>query len=181
MLNELDVLRDVTERLDRLGIEFMLTGSMAMGFYSVPRMTRDLDLVVSLNVGDERLIFEHFEPDYYIPHSAVRSAIARRSMFNLIHQESVMKVDFVVLKESPFRVQEFARKRRVAVAGFETWVVSREDLILSKLVWAKDSRSELQLRDVAGLLKAECDFEYLAEQSARLNVAELYAEVRRAE
>jgi hypothetical protein len=178
MLNELDVLRDVTERLDRLGIEFMLTGSMAMVLYSVPRMTRDLDLVVSLKIGHERLIFEHFEPDYYIPHSAVRSAIARRSMFNLIHQESIMKVDFVVLKEAAFRVEEFARRRRVAIAGFETWVVSREDLILSKLVWAKDSRSELQLRDVANLLKAECDFEFLAEQAARLDVAKLYEEIR---
>lgn len=180
MLNELDVLRDVTERLDRLEIEFMLTGSVAMGFYSIPRMTRDLDLVVSLKVGDERRIFEHFEPDYYIPHSAVRSAIARRSMFNLIHQESVIKVDFVVLKEAAFRVEEFARRRRVAVAEFETWVVSREDLILSKLIWAKDSHSELQLRDVANLLRGDCDFDYLAEQVVRLDVAELYGEVRSA-
>ena len=181
MLNELDVLRDVTERLDRLGIAFMLTGSVAMGLYAAPRMTRDIDLVVSLKAGDEQRIFEHFEPDYYIPHSAVRSAISRRSMFNLIHQESIIKVDFIVLKEAVFRVEEFARRRRVTVAGFETWVVSREDLILSKLVWANVSRSELQLRDVASLLKAKCDFEYLGEQSARLNVAELYEEVRRAE
>jgi len=38
------------------------------------------------------------------------------------------------------------------MSGVKTWIVSREDLILSKLVWAKDSKSELQIRDIIDLI-----------------------------
>ncbi len=64
-------------------------------------------------------------------------------MFNLIHHASVIKVDCVVLKDEPYRQEEFARRREVIVGGFQTWIVSREDLILSKLYWARESKSEM--------------------------------------
>lgn len=40
---ELDIAADVTERLSHAGIQYMLTGSMAMNAYAQPRMTRDVD------------------------------------------------------------------------------------------------------------------------------------------
>ena len=69
-------------------------------------------------------------------------------MFNLIHNESVIKVDFVVRKSDSYRQEEFARRMTITLDDFQTWIVSREDLILSKLLWAKDSKSEMQQRDV---------------------------------
>ena len=175
--SDLDILRDISTRLDSAGIAFMLTGSVAMNQYAQPRMTRDIDIVVMLNDADAATIVNLFEADYYVPVATVSRAIARRSMFNLIHNESVFKVDFIVLKDDPYRQEEFARRRQVMIEDFQTWVVSREDLILSKLVWAKDSRSEMQLRDVKNLLRPDCEIVYLTSRAAQLGVAELLNEV----
>ena len=118
-----------------------------------------------------------FEQDYYVSPEAVVRAIAEQSIFNLIHHESVIKVDCIVLKNEPYRQEEFARRREIALGDFQTWIVSREDLILSKLYWAKDSRSEMQLRDVRNLLMPECEMDYLRSRAQMLGVDYLLNEV----
>lgn len=171
MLNELDILRDVSERLEGVGIAFMLTGSMAMNYYAEPRMTRDIDLVVELERSMAPTLLDIFSPDYYIAEEAVAEALRFRSMFNIIHSRSVIKVDFVVRKDSPFRRQEFRRRRRIDVDGFSTWIVSREDLILSKMEWMVAAfGSEIQRRDILNLLDGEYDQEYLRRWAEELNL-----------
>lgn len=170
--NELDVLRDVSQCLEGQGIEFMLTGSVAMNYYAQPRMTRDIDLVVALNDTQTEAFVRLFESDYYLDKRNVANAISRRGMFNLIHNETVIKVDFVVLKSDSYRQEEFARRRTITLGDFQTWIVSREDLILSKLLWAKDSKSEMQWRDVRNLLTPECDMTYLLSRAKFLGVIE---------
>ena len=177
MISELDVLRDVSQRLQAAGIRFMLTGSVAMSYYSEPRMTRDIDLVVELSTGDAALFLRIFEDDYYLDRQAVVSAIASASIFNLIHNESIIKVDCIVLKAEAYRQEEFARRKKLLIGDFETWIVSREDLILSKLYWARTSRSEMQLRDVRNLLEGDCDTDYLRTRAELLGVDALLAEV----
>src|SRR5260370_6778072 len=147
MQNELDIVRDVSQRLDGAGIAYMLTGSMAMNYYAQPRMTRDIDIVVALSLKDADTIIRVFTPDYYVSREAVSDSIARESLFNLIHQESIIKVDCIVRKGTPYRRAEFERRQRIAIENFNTWIASKEDLIVSKLYWARDSRSEQQLRD----------------------------------
>jgi hypothetical protein len=175
---ELDIVRDVSARLDRAGIAFMLTGSMAMNYYAVPRMTRDINLVLALDPGSAAVIAREFVPDYYVPHDAVRDAIENAGMFNLIHQESVIKVDCIVRKDAVYRRQEFDRRKQIAIEDFSTWIVSKEDLIISKLDWAKDSRSELQLRDVKNLLSTGYDEGYVALWTEKLGLASLWEECR---
>ena len=63
--------------------------------------------------------------------------------FNMIHNALVVKVDCVVRKDSEYRREEFARRRPVNIAGQQVYIVALEDLILSKLDWAKESRSQL--------------------------------------
>lgn len=140
MQSELDILRDVSSRLERCDIAYMLTGSMAMNYYAQPRMTRDIDLVVALALRDTDTVVRLFTPDYYVSRDAVSSSIAHESLFNLIHQESVIKVDCIVRKRSPYRRAEFDRRQRITIEDFSTWIMSKEDLIISKLDWAKDSR-----------------------------------------
>jgi predicted nucleotidyltransferase len=176
---ELDVLRDVSKKLTSRGVAFMLTGSMAMNYYAQPRMTRDIDLVVEVASEQVDLLMSLFEIEYYVDRHAVAKAIAHRSMFNLIHNETIIKLDCIVLKKDQYRQQEFARRRLISLGDFETWIVSREDLILSKLYWARDSNSELQLRDVKNLLTADCDMAYLHSCADDLGVKELLLEVLR--
>lgn len=177
MQNELDIVRDVSTRLEGAGIGYMLTGSMAMNYYAQPRMTRDIDVVVALRPADAARMVQLFSADYYVSREAVDSSIAHESLFNLIHNESVIKVDCIVRKRSEYRLAEFDRRQRIKIEDFETWIVSKEDLILSKLFWAKDSRSELQFRDVKNLISTGCDRDYIERWTQVLGIANLWQEV----
>ena len=178
MQNELDIVRDVSARLERAGLAYMLTGSMAMNYYAQPRMTRDIDLVVALTAQDTDTVVRLFTPDYYVSREAVSSSIAHESLFNLIHQESVIKVDCIVRKNSPYRRAEFERRQRISIENFSTWITSKEDLIISKLWWAKDSHSELQLRDVKNLAGTGCDHDYIGRWTRELGLLNLWQECK---
>lgn len=180
MLTELDVLRDVSLRLERAGVPFMLTGSMAMNYYAEPRMTRDIDMVVALNAINLPAIIPLFHPDYYVTEEGVAEAIRYKTMFNIIHIESVIKVDLIVQKSSPYRIEEFNRRRSISIDDFSTWIVSREDLILSKLDWLRQTNWDIQRRDIRNLLSGESDREYLRRWATELNLLDLFEEVLRA-
>ena len=91
-----------------------------------------------------------------------------------------MKVDFVVRKDTPYHREEFGRRRPGTVDGHTVWMVSAEDSILSKLLWAKDSRSELQLRDVRQLIAAQpnLDWAYVSRWAQQLGIADLLRQIR---
>jgi len=179
LLGELDVLRVVSQRLDTAGIEYMLTGSYALAYYATPRMTRDLDLVVALTDRDVDSISTIFSADFYVDADDVLTAIQSQRMFNLMHLGSGIKLDFIVRKTSEYRQVEFARRQRVDLGDVPLWITSREDLILSKLVWAKDSGSELQRRDARSLIDASVDRAYMQQWAHRLDVATDLAEIMR--
>jgi hypothetical protein len=177
MTGELAVLSIVSERLSAAQIPFMLTGSYAMAYYATPRMTRDIDLVVALTEDDVDRVVGAFAPDFYIDADDVRSAVTSLRLFNVMHFESGIKVDFIVRKGSEYRQVEFARRTPIELGGVRTWIASREDLILSKLVWARDTDSELQRRDVRALLEGAFDRAYLQHWAERLSVAQLLGEL----
>jgi hypothetical protein len=174
---ELDIVRDVSERLDRHGIPFMLTGSMAMNAYAEPRMTRDIDVVVQLDQKDAQRIVAAFAPDYYVDHEIVERALQNEGMFNVIHRQWVFKVDCIIRKSAPYRQEEFARRKRLSIGGHETWVVSKEDLIISKLCWGFDSRSKYQARDIVNLLRTGCDHGYVQKWAEELGVGSFLREI----
>jgi hypothetical protein len=177
MNEELETLRDITRRLEAAGIDYMLTGSMALNCYAQPRMTRDIDLVVAFFLNDTGRIAEVLGADYYVSPEAAREAVLQQSSFNAIHQRTLTKVDFMVRKHSDYRRHEFERRRRVRAGDMDLWVVSKEDLILSKLEWAKDSLSQRQLADVENLIASGCDVEYLQKWSAELNLTDMLTRV----
>jgi hypothetical protein len=179
MQNELDIVRDVSRRLEQGGLAYMLTGSMAMNYYAQPRMTRDIDIVVALTPKDADTVVRLFTPDYYASREAISSSIAHESLFNLIHQESVIKVDCIVRKNTPYRRAEFERRQRITIEDFSTWIASKEDLIISKLWWAKDSHSELQLRDVKNLIGTGCDAGYIARWTEELGLHSLWEQCQK--
>jgi hypothetical protein len=91
-------------------------------------------------------------------------------MFNLFHLSRLVKVDLIVRSDDDFQRHEFARRVRHELGGRSAWVISKEDLILSKLVWAAPSESAFQLRDVRKLLASGADEAYLRHWSATLGV-----------
>ena len=176
MLNEFDVIRDVTGKFAKAGIPYMLTGSLAMNYYSQPRMTRDIDFVVELSPKDVDKVFTLFKSDYYVDTSAISRAIAHEKLFNMIHNKAFIKVDCIIRKASDYRGTEFERRQEVSFQDARVWVVSKEDLIISKLHWARDSHSELQLRDVKNLLASGYDSVYLEQWTHKLELNALLRE-----
>jgi len=172
-MNEIDIVRDISQRFEQVGIAYMLTGSMAMNYYAQPRMTRDIDVVIAIEPEDVHRVAALFHPDYYVSEESIRESIVRESIFNLIHQDSVIKVDCIIRKRSEYRLVEFERRERISILDFTTFIVSKEDLIISKLFWAKDSHSEIQIGDVKNLLATGYDAAYLQRWTHELGLDNL--------
>ncbi len=97
-----------------------------------------------------------------------------------MHREALQKVDIIVRDDRDYEIEKFERRRLVDVDRQSMWMISPEDLVLSKLVWAKDSRSELQLRDVRSIIALQpgLDWPYMERWALRLTVATLLTEFR---
>lgn len=143
-------------------------------------MTRDIDIVVEIDAGDADRLAALFASDFLCEPEAVRDAAHRRGMFNIIHGESIVKVDFIVRKDLPYRLEEFGRRRAIDIGGNTVWIVSPEDRLLSKLHWATDSHSELQLTDARNVIACvpDLDWPYIERWAAALAIGDLLAEVR---
>ena len=165
---ELQALSDVCTRLEGAGIPYMLTGSLAMSYYARPRMTRDIDLVIALEAAQVARLTGVLGADYHADADAIAAALRDARPWNIIHLPSLVKIDLIPRKDTPYRRTEFKRRRKVELAGASVWIVSIEDLILSKLEWSRESRSEQQRGDVKLLLEAPLDRAYLDEWAARL-------------
>lgn len=178
MLSEIDILEDVSQKLMKAGIPFMVTGSMAMNYYAKPRMTRDIDIVLSIKKEDCERIHSLFDKDYYISKESVLESLQNRSMFNVIHNESIIKVDFILLKGDDYHLREFERRGRVKIGEFETYIVSKEDLIISKLHWVKDSHSDMQIRDVQNIVATGYDKAYVLSWLKKLDLESLFGQIQ---
>ncbi len=178
--SESDVIKEVAKRLEAAGIGYMITGSVAANFYTIPRMTRDVDIVVELRVEDCDRVFRLFKDDFYADKDAITEAVRKHGMFNCIHLESVVKIDFIVRKDEPYRAEEFGRRIKIIFDGVPLYITAPEDLIISKLYWAKDSMSEMQLNDVRNLMKSVkgLDYDYIESRVERLGVRDAYERVR---
>lgn len=173
-MNEIDIVRDISHRFQQAGIAYMLTGSMAMNYYAQPRMTRDIDVVIAIAPEDVHRLAASFRQSYYVSEESIRESIVHESIFNLIHEDTVIKVDCIIRKKSEYRRMEFERRQRISILDFTTFIVSKEDLIISKLFWAKDSHSEIQLGDVKNLLATGYDAPYLQRWTRELGLDNLF-------
>ncbi|MCL4378692.1 MAG: hypothetical protein M1409_10035 [Actinobacteria bacterium] len=175
MLNELNILIRVIKILNKNKIPYMVTGSVAMNYYSQPRMTRDIDIVIEIR--DIEKFYNPFKDDYYIDIEMIKKSILNESMFNIIHSTEIIKIDFIIRKNSDYRKIEFERKKQVRFGKISIFIVSIEDLIISKLIWSRDSHSQMQLNDVKNLLKEEVDLEYIKEWSKKLQIYNIFEEI----
>lgn len=181
MSDELDILKSVAQALEKEKIPYMITGSIAANFYTEPRMTRDIDIVIEIDLKDIGKIFNAFKDSYYIDEGAIKGAIEHQSSFNIIHNEKLVKVDFLIKKYSDFDKEEFDRRIFVDLAGINLSIITPEDLIISKLYWAKDSYSETQLKDISNIIKKveNLDYNYLDDWINKLGLEQIFSKVNK--
>jgi hypothetical protein len=176
---QLEFLRLVVSRLESADIAYMLTGSMAMSVYAPPRMTRVLDFVVECEVADAGRITDLFRDDCYIDEASVREAIKGRTSFNIIHNEWIIKADFIVRKDTEYGRAEFGRRQALDMGDWKLHVATPEDLILSKLRWSEAGSSELQLSDARSVASSvdDLDWGYVRSWASRLGLADVLKEI----
>ena len=140
-------------QLDRAGVPYMITGSVASSYHGEPRATRDLDIVIDPDPGGiARLVRELEAAGLYVDAEAALHALDNRTQFNAIDAATGWKVDFLVRKDRPFSQEEFGRRTRANLLATLAWIASPEDTIIAKLEWAVASGSDRQLSDVAAML-----------------------------
>ena len=176
MQNQIEMVRDISTNLDAAKIDYMLTGSMALNGYDLPCVPHNLDFVIALRPTDAEVVFRLFSPNYELSREAVDSAIAEQSFFNLVHRKSRIRVNGIICQQTKYRLTEFGRRQRAKFENFNTWIVSKEDLIISKLHWIRKSRSERHLRDVKNLAATGCDTAYIERWTRALGVFKLWEE-----
>ncbi len=156
------LLHRVTEGLQKFNIPYMLSGSVAMSVYTLPRMTMDINIVIELSHNNVDEFLSLFREDFYVDSTSVKEEIRRNGMFNVIDFKSGFKVDFIIKKESEYRKLEFSRKQKKRIGGKEVWVVSSEDLVISKIEWIQLLQSPKQINDIENLLdNKEIDKNYI--------------------
>jgi hypothetical protein len=168
---------------ERLGIRYLVGGSLASSLHGIPRATQDVDLVMSIRQADVAGLVRALRDDFYLDEDAIREAIDRQTSFNLVHLGSYFKADvFVARDDEPSRLQ-MDRSRRYPLGRpvRELVVASPEDVVAQKLHWFAlgDRVSERQWLDAIGVLKVlgpRLDLAYLRRIAEMMGVEALLRE-----
>lgn len=151
-----DVFRKVRAALEASGIPYFVSGSFASSAHGVPRSTNDIDIVIAPTAAQLRLLLENFPvADYAKDEEDAFDALERKSQFQVIDYATMWKVDFMIDQGTPFDASRFARRQVVDIAGVRLQTASPEDVLITKLWWAKLSDSDRQLNDAAGILRVQ--------------------------
>jgi hypothetical protein len=176
------VIRRFASLLDGAEVPYMLTGSFASGFYGSPRASQDIDIVVCPKLGTLEKLLRLLPADqYYVDRDAALDAYGRETLFNVVDLGTGWKIDLIIRKSRPFSVGEFDRRRRAEFADGIIYVATAEDVLISKLEWAKLSESERQLEDAAGIIRTqghELDFDYVERWIRELDLSPQWAKAK---
>lgn len=183
MTGEQETLELIVALLDRIGIPYMVTGSVASSHHGRPRTTHDADIVFEPDHDTlEALLKAVTAAQLYVGADTARDALRRRRQFNVIDPASGFKIDLIIRKDRPFSHAEFGRRQRVTLTSRLTAeVATPEDSILSKLEWAqKSAESERQLADAAAIVEVlgpALDVPYIERWAPELGVEALWRRI----
>ena len=176
MKSQKDFLAKIVKILESADIDYMIAGSVASSFHGRPRATQDVDIVIKTSEKQLSRFVQSLGKDYYVSSQAAGEALKNQMMFNIIDIIDGHKADIVILKNRPFSIEEFKRRKNVKMLGVSVKVISSEDVILSKLEWSKASGSDRQFDDALGVAVVQwndLDLDYLRKWSIMLNVEQL--------
>lgn len=182
MQNEpIEVTIKVTHVLEQLSIPYFISGSLASTLYGLVRTTQDADIVAEMRLEHLRPFVSALEDEFYLDDELIAESIQRQSSFNIIHRETMFKIDIFIPQPRPFLQSQLCRAQKQTFrfeAEVSTNFVSPEDVILAKLEWYRlgGEASERQWRDILGVLKTRTgalDLDYLRKWANELKVSDL--------
>jgi len=174
-MDQNELLRRIVGVLEKLGLRYYVTGSMASMYFGEMRYTNDVDVVVDFSLDRVADFCREFPPDEcYLSEDAARAAIRTRGMFNIIYPADGLKVDVIIPEPTEFNRMRMRRAIRLRPApDYEATFGSPEDVILKKLDFYREGGSEKHLRDIASMLKisaGKIDLDYIEKWANRLEL-----------
>jgi len=171
----------VIECFEQLGIDYCIGDPVASSAYGIARATMDVDLIAKIETKHVDNLVKALEKSYYIDAGMITNAIQEKSSFNLIHLETMIKIDIFILREQPYDLKAFDRRQTDTLdeeSARKFYLSSPEDVILSKLQWYHlgGRLSQQQWKDVLGVLKVQgdrLDLKYLKYWASKLNLSDL--------
>jgi hypothetical protein len=181
----IEVTLKVVRVFEKLGIAYHIGGSLASSAFGIARTTLDVDIVADVKLEQALFIKEALKEEFYVDAEMITDAIKRQTSFNLIHYETMFKIDVFILKNRLFDRQAFLRRLEKSVSengSQRLFFATPEDIILNKLEWYKmgGRTSDRQWNDVLGVLKVQgrqLDMAYLKQWAEELNVSDLLEKV----
>jgi len=178
-----DTFRRIVEHLNQCKLNYMVVGSFASTYYSEPRSTADLDVVIEATSEQvKHLVADLQASDYYAELGAALDALRQESLFNVIDNRTGWKIDLIFRKSRAFDREEFRRRVAAKLFDIQLFVASAEDVIISKLEWSKLGGSQRQIEDVAKVLAAQwqtLDQIYLSKWIGELGLQEQWSAAKR--
>ncbi len=183
-MEQYELLLFVVDCFEKLKIPYFVTGAIASIAYGEPRLTNDIDIVVDMHLTHIDAFKSFFpENEFYLDVGSMMKAINHRSQFNIIHPQSGLKVDVIITKKDDFDQSRFARIKKLGVSESKSAdFASPEDVIIKKLVYFKEGRSEKHLRDIASMLKISSeliDRAYISFWSKKLSISEIWEDLQK--
>ena len=176
--NDLKItLADIAAVLIARQFKFHLTGGLASSFYGEPRFTQDIDIVIRVAIGDSLTqLIQDLSKKFIVDRAAIEDAVRHKGIFQALHEETMIKVDFHV--GEAIRGELDRSHSEEILAGVVVPLVSKEDAILSKLIWISKGSNKSR-HDVKTMLKrsGEIDFAYLNAQATELGVEKIFKEL----
>jgi hypothetical protein len=171
----------VTKVFEELNIPYLIGGSLASTIYGLVRTTQDADIIADMKPGDVQPFISALQTEFYLDEEMIANSVLHNSSFNIIHRQTMFKVDVFIPLGSDFQLsQRFRAQKHIIVNQPEisAYFASPEDTILAKLEWFRKGNevSERQWRDVIGVLKVragDLDLEYLRKWAIELSVSDL--------
>ena len=170
----------IIEVFECLGVRYYLSGSIACSVYGLPRGAQDIDVVADIQAEHVSPLVQQLQGAYTINAQALRDAIAQRSAFSLLHLSSLIKVDVMLLRGTPFDSLVSQRAQQLSlIEGYQPiWIASAEDVVLLGLAWyrACGATADDQWNDLLGVVKVQAptlDLTYLRHVAPTLNVSGL--------
>lgn len=173
MIEQKKFLEKLISLIESAGIPYAVCGSLSSSLHGQPRATNDADIIIAPTQDQLAEFLKSLEISYYVDSKAALEAMKMRSMFNVIDNELGWKADLIFHKDSPHQRSEFNRRIKATLMGIDLWVLAPEDVILSKLHWSRDSGSDMQFRDVFGIIKLQwdkLDWDYLQHWAKELGI-----------
>jgi hypothetical protein len=171
----------VVHALEELGVLYLIGGSLASAVHGVMRATMDTDIVADLQIEQAESLARRLSVVFYADAEMMRDAIEHHGSFNVVHLETMFKVDVFIPKERDFDRSQLSRRsaQTISVDPEETaYVASAEDTILAKLEWYRmgGELSDRQWRDVLGILRVQTDrldYDYMRIWAGKIKVKDL--------